>query len=586
MRRIALLAIGVAFLVASVGAENVLFAPSARSQATQGFESDILDFVVNPELYHLITGTTLVLDLDAQGSGTPLGEVGLRGALALRPGGFFAPHIVVAYDGTGSIGTADPETNIVLDYLNYDLATGTYGTIDETVTALEITSATSVQNLSGLFGLPLGENAGIALEGAWIHNRYGAVLQDYTNSYSDTASPSDSTLTSKGNLTDTEINLLGDADNAVSIEIEFGLAPGVFGATGSLGVSLANLIGTADVWRETVHTYSGGFDPVAEDGSTVTENLGAYYWDGSAAQPRFGMGSDTVDHAAAIWVGLDTLSTIPGGGDWSLEVPLAANLGLYPPQTATDRVTVITLNEATGTEATRDITSTLTVLDAPLDLSVNTGARVRGVLRPAPNATLYLGAALLPNLHTYSHTITRSATDRTQIDGDGDGDYTEAGVDTDTTYTETGYGRSYAMTNIGATVELPIAVSWSPIPALTFHAGTTTSFDFGVTSESSLVTGDTAFRNEQFTDNLVAANSYDERQKDGSYNENTPDISVAVDYQFNVAGNFGFTLVLAPGLTVGALAETQGLAFNRFSLTLSYVPGAGPAPAAATGSAP
>jgi hypothetical protein len=554
--------------VSTLGAEVVFFAPSAQNDSTEGFEFGIPDAIINPSRFAEIENTTLLLDLDGDPGfpvPTTLGEVGFRAGFA-TPG----LHVVAVYNANvTSLTAAADGTNVDVTYTNYNIGANTYATVVETVSGLTTLNGNSTQDLSLMVGFPLG-GAGIAGEASWLNDRVAVNTLTFTNNYANTLTVDPASLTSVGNRTEVTRNLI-QGTSGFGLEAEFGLVSDTFREDASIGVGLLNLVGPNDLQRTVVTAYAGGTDPTLPDSITTTDLSGSYYWTGSAL-PRFSVSgtSGLPSLASSILIDLDTLTTFPLGPDTLLEVPAEAQLYLHPMQTAEDITTVSVLDDATGAETAHSVVTFTTTLDSPTDMHFEAGALIRHTFRPADNAALHVGVGGSPYFSTYSHTIEEVFSDHQQNDGNADGDYTDVGVDQDDIVEQRGFSRDYSRTLFGVLVQAPVAVSWSPVPALTFHAGTTTFFDFAVFSTSGALHGSASFMEEQYTDILDAANNVPWALISASNDQTTPFASTTTSYAFTVSGSFGATLVIAPGLVLDLIAEGSTVQFDRFSATVIY----------------
>ncbi len=561
------------------GDDLIDFQPSNRYQATQGNEMSAYDWLTNPAYYDLLVRSSIFFSLD--GTGTQFANIdngiiqnGFRGGYAhIMPS--FSPLVALSYKTSFDRDSQTNDDNIEYTYTGYDVTTGKYNSIIESANITELSSS-PYHRLAVHLGAKLDGALQLALQTWWNMDRSTQITRDYTNTYSNTAAPTDSTLTSKGALTESSMDLVdGDLSGSVlGFEPEVGLLLGILRSKIAVGFGLFNRISDKDLYRQTVTNYVGGIDDTIMDSQTVTTQAGAYYYDPttSTVLPRFQMNLNAPVVPSYTQLGLDTSSTLDLSNNLRLEIPVGFGFSLYPQQSTTNSTTTIGYNDAVSDtpETNRSTTNVTTDLAVSSDFDANAGVTLRTDLEPTENAAFHLGVGLSFMMNLYQDSRSQTRTTHIQWDNNADGDYADAGTDVDTVYTESGYTIQQSSGKYSVTLTVPLAVSWRPIPKLAFHAGTNTSMDISYTSGNSLTEGDAAYIYEAFTDNLDETNSYTERLKDGSNNMSVPSRMVTTDFGFTSSGTFGFTLDLTPNLSIDALAQASYLAFDAFSLTGVY----------------
>lgn len=556
----------------SLSAELINFTASDQYLSTAGFEMNAYDWLLNPVYYGLLDTSTLffAFDASAQQLGATTAGNGFRGGYAwIMPG--FSPLFMLDYRTTASGSSQDETQNVQLSYSGYDLASGGYATITESANIVS-NNILPAQKLIAFFGGKLDSPIGFDVHGEWLFDKTTQTALSYTNTYSNTASPTDATLTSKGNQTDTTIDLRNNTTNALAIESDVGLNFDFITSRISLGTGLFNWDFTPASWTQTVTMYSAGLDPTVRDQETDTIYSGAYYYASSVATPNFAMNTNTPNYLPNIPLSLDSLTTLNFDPTFKLEIPVSATITFVPDASTVATSTMIAYNDSLSSdpEIERSETTTTNSLAYDRNLTATVGGTVRKAFQKNDSAVLYLGAGLAATYTGWE--VTRSSTQgvHTQIDTNGNGNYTDAGTDIDTLYTKSGWEIKNSNDQISTVLSVPLAASYTPVKGLTFHAGTVTSMTVYVAFTSSLTTGDPGYVYETYTDNLVPANSYAQRTINLSANSNTPVNSTTWGFSFSVSGNFGVTLQLADNFTVDALASGSSVGFSSFSLTGAY----------------
>jgi hypothetical protein len=467
-----------------------------------------------------------------------------------------------------------------LTYEDYDQATGEYATLTQTVN-ISSGDVSSNHDLLVHLGAGLGDGMGVNLQVYWERNRAIVEMLDYINDYENTGAPSDATMTSRRPRTATSVNMDESDPGELRIEPEFGLQSGSFTTHNALSFTLFNMLGQ-DRFQETESRYDLGFgtDDTVLDQEKITVTAGQYTWNGANPNAAIVMNTSIPTVNASLIMGLDSRNYLDGVLGGVLGIPFQASVTLYPgdEQFSRETVTTVTYDDAVATprETEREVVTTTTSLDEALAMSFVSGAQLLKTIPAGETAAVHLGVDL--DVSYWRETLQKSQarTTRTQVDGNTDGDYADAGTDVDTTYTESGYVITAQNGGFWVSMGLPLAVSYTPFPALTFYAGTTTSAQVNVTSSRSLeegigTAGAPDFVYEQYTDNLEAANSYSQRVIDGSETNTLPDQATSTTTSFSASADFGFTLDLSEQVTVDARATSSGsLGFEQFSVTAIY----------------
>lgn len=567
-KRIICLIFVLAVAATSVFADDLVdLGRSNQAYATMGFELNEYDWLLNPIYADMISETSYFFALDANGPqfGTASIGDGFRGAFALVNDGF-SPTGAVNFRTTSTSADEKAEDNTELTYGTYDIATGRYSTIDETVTIAS--NSMPYYALALHFGM-LGSGLDFAVQARWVMDRAVGSSQSYTDNYTNTSAPSAATLATKGNQTATTYNLI-DGANTVVIEPEIALSIGDVQSRIALGAAWHNPGSATDQWLQTITSYSGGADPTATDTESSTSRSGSY--SSAAGTQRFGMNTTAPINPERIGLNLHTETMLPLSANTELEVPAYVNYGIYAfPLSTINKTETVNYDDsaATPSEIGRTSTTTTTTLAGVTDFTFGTGATLKTSVSPSENTRLHFGVGLAVDGDLYGDTRSREEATANIVDANSDG---TREVDTLTTLSGWEIQNSSFSTDISLSV--PIAVSYSPVKPLTFHAGATTRFRVNLTSASTLETGDSGYMYQMYTDNLTSTNSYAAAQQiDGSSNSNLPSKSFTSQFTFLATGSFGFTLDLSDNFRIDALATTgANVAIDQFTLSGTYSP--------------
>jgi hypothetical protein len=561
------------FFPLALTAQLISFTASNQSQATVGFEMNEYDWMLNPVYYDLLNRSALHFALDGAGLqlGTDTAGYGFRAGYAWIMQGF-SPLVMLDYYTAASTSTAAAADNIQYAFLNYDSASGRYGTITETASPT-ISNVSPAQRLVAFFGGKIDGPVQFDVQFEWLLDRTTMTSLSYVNTYSNAAAATESTLTSKGNRTDTTVSLRNSTSpNALALEGEVGLIFGFLTSRISLGTGLMNWDFTAPLYSQLATQYDVGLDPTIRDQETVTESSGAYYYNGASAVASFGMDTSTPVYVPQVPVALDSSTILTFDPTFTLEIPAALRLNLVPTATTASTVRTISYNDAAADNA--ETARTESVTTNTLSYGRNLAASVEGLVRKSfsqdDSAVLHLGAGLKVAYAGWQATRGSVKSTHTQVDGNGNGNYADAGTDTDTTYTRSGYEIQNSNDQVSTTLRVPLAVSYTPVSSLTFHAGTETSMTATLTLLSSLTTGSSTYRYEAYTDALVPGNTYAQRPIDLSANSSIPASSAGWGFAFQVTGKFGATLRLTDSFVIDALASGSTAGFSSFRLMGVY----------------
>lgn len=559
-----------------------LIDPGASNErmATQGYVTNELDWLISPTgVSRFAESRALFFALDASAAQFGAGFVGngFRAGWA-GPLAGLTVSTVLNYVGDVDVAKEPAAENVTFDYDNYDQTTGQYATVTESVDA-STGDTSSNHDLLVHLGFGLSEALGTNLQLYWERNRAIVEETGYTIIYEDTAAPSDATLTERGTRTELSLDMNEGSLSELSIEPEVGFQSGNFTTENAISFNLRNMFGPAQYTR-TVSTYDSlvGVDDAMLDQMEITQYAGQYYWNGGVFS---GIAMDgNMPYGKSMRIALDSrnfLEEILGG---TLEIPLYALLTTYPGDDQFSRATTTTVgyddSGATSVESSRTAVVTTTTLDSISDIYLSSGATLSKSKPAGESAEFHMGVDLGLAYSLESFTKSQSRSTRTQVDNDGDQAYTTAGTDIDTTYVESGYVFTERDSRVNIDVALPLAVSYTPVPALTFHAGTTTTGSMDLMRLTSLTegigtAGTPAYVYEQYTDNLDDANSYDQRVIDASENQGIPSDESSTSFFFSTSADFGFTLNLSEQLSVDAIATgTTRVGFEEFSVTAVY----------------
>jgi hypothetical protein len=325
----------------------------------------------------------------------------------------------------------------------------------------------------------------------------------------------------------------------------------------------------------TVYNDASGFDDTVRDRETITSYTGQYATNGGLPSAGFTMGSTGVDYAEHFGVGLDSETVLPLGDRGELTIPVGVGMDIYPRELeAAKTIATVSYDDSSdpSAETSRDATTITTTLVRSWDLSANTGAAIGTSVIPSENTELHLGANLGFGFGSVNDNRTETTVQRFRQDNDDDEAYTTEGVDIDYTYAQSGYEVQLSQQDYTVGLGVDTAVSYSPVPLLTFHAGASTTLAVQMIATSSLTTGDSGYVYEQYTDNLEPTNSYDRRQKDGSANGSIPDTSFAMEFDPSTSAVFGFTLNFSENFRIDArsVASSGKVGFEEFSVLAMY----------------
>ncbi len=551
----------------------VPFGFSNQYISTVGFETNQYDWLLDPKDFGKIDKTTIFFSLDAYagqfGSDT-LGD-GFRGGYAWMRDGF-SPFIALNYlTKSRSDDQSNVDDNTSYDYSTYNQTAGTYGTITKSVGVYS--DDNPYQSLMFHFGGEIKNSINFALRIYWLLDRWNGSSTDYTDTYSNTAEVTDASLTSKGNKTDIEYNLLSNKDNILAVEGKTALRFGNIVSSITLGVGLYNLGTSDDNWTQTVTNYNSGTDNTLMDSQTITNKTGSYYYRNGTVYNCFSMSpTDIPDYINRTVLNLDTSTDISLEDTLKLTVPVSFQIFLSPELSENETTTTINYNDAVASlpETSRTEVSEITDLKVDTNVVMSGGALLRKTFTPSDNSSFYIGSGLNLKMNMYSDTRERSSITHTQTDGDGDGLYTTAGSDTDTIDTLSGYKVETSRNEYTIGFTIPVALSYSPVKNLTFHAGAGTMLEVYMTSTTSLTTGDSNYVYETYIDNLDATNSFSQRKINGSDDTNSPVSQFESSFGFDSYGSFGFTLNITDNFKIDAVARSSSLEFDSFSVTGFY----------------
>lgn len=575
-RTIASLVFAGLIVAMGVAQETIVMTGSNQSQTTLGFEMNEYDYLISPVYLRKLDASWFFFALDNNVNQLAANTVGNGFRAGWAPGGALTPVLLANYrTSMNTLDSTTPTDNIETTRTGYDTATGTYATISESVNE-DAKRNRQVHDLVLHGGLALTDTIAAILQLGVSVDRWTVQSISYTNTYSNTAAPSAASLTAKGDLTQTDIAMRNASDNGYLLDLETGLVLGNLQSTITLGTGWYNPHTANNSYTETVTTYDlfGGLDNTVRDRETITTYTGQYTTAGGVPTPSFTMTGTAVNWAEFYRVGIDsdTVVATPGGAE--LTIPFGVGFDLYPADLQTaESTTIVSYDDASATslEKSRDATTTTTVLVRSLDLLAHAGAELGKSVVPADNTQLHLGAGLDVVLEAFNDSKTQTRQQVFQQDNDGDGLYNTVGTDASYTYTETGYAVQSSILDTRGTFTVETAVSYTPVPILTFHAGASAGLTVGVMSTSSLTTGDAGFVYETYTDNLDAANSYVQRQKDGSANDTIPSTLLSTDFTPFTDAQFGFTLDFSDDFTIDARSVYSGnVGFSEFSVLGMY----------------
>lgn len=559
----------VSFLSAGFSQELIELAGSNQYQTTISFEMNPYDYLINPLHFHLLTDRWAFFGLDNDINQLAVNIVGNGINAGIALGGTMTPVFLMNYRTASNLECTEEAKNIEIDFTNYDQATGTYATVTEKVDQY-IKNNEAIHNLVLHGGLSLSEIFALAFQFAMIVDQWNVHRTVYTNTYSNTASPSDATLTDKGNLTETTFTMRNDSENSYKIDLEAGFDLDTFSSRIVLGAGWFNPGSASNSYQEVVTVYNdpAGLDDTVQDQVTTTSYSGQYYYNGSL-NASFDMGSIS-NYVEFFRFVLDTTNLIPLGEEFNLIIPFDFQQDIYRGNLNTVATTdILSYNDASATpvESSRDTTTETTSLLRKPDLRAATGATLAKTLHPTDNTRLHLGGGFDFEFIGDRDTRMRERVRHYLADNDGDGAYTTAGVDVNTLYREYGYEVDTQTHEYNFDFSGKVAVSYSPIRILTFHAGAFTNAAVDLESTSSQTVGDGGYQYETYTDILDATNNYTHRQKDGSNNRSTPSTLFSSDFDFTSSAYFGFTLEFSETFRIDARSTYTGnVGFVEFSV--------------------
>lgn len=564
-------------LFPAVGQETIELYGSNQNQTTLSFETNEYDYLINPLYLGMLDYPWLFFALDNDVNQLAASIVGDGFRAGWAPGGAMTPVFLANYrTSMFNLDSAAPENNVEITREGYDTATGRYATIEEDVDENTVRNE-HVHDLVLHGGLSLSETVALVLQLGMALDRWAIESVAYKNTYTNTAAVSDSSLTTRGNRTETIVNMRDNSDNNYRLDAEAGLTLGSVKSRLVLGLGWYYPHSENNRYTETVTVYNdpGGLDDTVRDQETITSYTGQYATNGGSPSAGFTMGSTDVDYAEHFGLGVDSETVLPLGNLSELTIPVGVGMDIYPGQLeAAETTTTVNYDDSSdpSVETSRDTTTTTTTLVRTWDLAASTGAAIRTSATPSENTRLHLGAGLKFGFDSVNDSKTQTRQRRFRKDNDDDEAYTTAGTDVDYTYTESGYEVQLSQQDYTVGLGVDTAVSYSPVPLLTFHAGASTGITVGMTATSSLTTGDAAFVYEQYTDNLDPANSYDRRQKSGSDNGSTPDTSFAMEFSPSTSAVFGFTLNFSDNFKIDArsVASNGKVGFEEFSVLAMY----------------
>ena len=548
---------------------------SNQYKTTVGFEMNEYDYLINPLYIHLLSSPWYFFGLDGDVTQLANNIIGDGMAAGMALGGAMTPVFLVNYSTTSYLSAAEEgEENISLSYDTYDQATGTYALVTESIEK-NTKYSHIIHDLVLHGGLSLSENFALAFQDALAMDAYRINRVKYSNEYTNTAAPTDATLSAKGNRTDTSVHMRASSENSYKIDVEAGLDTGAFQSRMVLGAGWFYPGSGNNIFEEIETVYSGGLDPTVRDQENITTYTGQYYSSGSTVNPSqcFDMTGAFVTAAEYFAIGLQTDNTIPMDRGAYLFIPFNVQYDIYSPNLSlAENITTVTYNDGTADnpEDSRDETITTTNLTRNLDLSASTGAGLGKMVQPTEQTQLHFGTQLDFEFIGLNDIKTQQKVDHYQEDVNGDGDYADVGTDIDTVYTQSGYEVQRRELDYNFDLSVDVAVSYSPVAPLTFHTGATTSAGVDLQSLSTLTTGNSGFIYEQYTDNLEDANSYDQRQKDGTSTASSRSTSFGSDFDFYTNAFFGFTLEFSENFKLDARATAGDVGFEEFSVIGMY----------------
>lgn len=551
--------------------------PSNQAMATQGFELNEYDWLVNPLHVGKLTDSTLYFSLDGLGiqfDGN--GKKGFRGGYTRKMGDLL-PGMIVHYINASISRSAAEEENTRITENTWNAGTGQYASINEDV-AIDLYDNGNLSShdltLHFAVGLP---QMGLAVQANWITNRVSGTGLFAGSNYANTAAPSEESLVSYDDRIEETVRMRTAGTNRLAVEPEIGITFGEISTRIALGLGLMNLSPADDGYTVTTTVYDGGVSNLQIDQITTTRQTGAYYVDYNVNNP----GSSSIGSSFTIFnsakpfnvthtaLSLNTESEMPLQNGAVLTFPVGFGINLYPELSTVYETE--TQNYIDGTESvrldSRTVNRTTTTLTVAQDFGLTGGIGIRKTFVPSETAALHLGANASYSLSSYKDSRTRSYTYINQADNDDNENFTSAG-DTNTVSEDTGYVRDYAESVNTFNVELPLAVSYSPVKNLTFHAGNTTTM--GLSFTRTQTGGNDGYTHTQFTDNVNPANSDAEPVRLGNSRTTDSEITNHTHWAFANYSAFGFTLQLTDNFKIDALSTLNNLSFYRFTISGTY----------------
>ncbi len=578
MKRILFLLILTMCLTFAVFSQEVITTTGSNTNiSSYGNSMNQYDYLMNPAYAGLLEGMTLFFALDNSGqqfgADDPLQIEGLRAGWAVSDTlGFMMDYRTWTDIDISEVGGEDTEKteddfqNIELTYDTYNQATGRYDFIYEDVFD-NIKNTTHDHDLLAHSIFSLAEGMAGAVQLLFSLHSHDTHNVDYTNTYSNTAAPTEASLTAKGQRIETVNKLLSNNENDIALDLEFGMNTQDFVTKVSLGLSANNLrIGNIYEITTTDYNIGTGVDDTVRDTDSIEEYSGQYYYDWTY-QPSFDMDTAAPAYLSTIGTGIGSITELPMDG-FTVVVPFDIGFD-FPMGTlqTVHSITDINYNDAdeANPETGREITSTVTTLKPRLYMYTKVGGGVQKIFRPADNATVTAVPSLAVSLDIKNDTRTQARTTWTQSDNNGNGSYADAG-DTDTLYTESGWEVKNNNYTTEIELTLPVSAEWRANELMTFRAGYSVQAVFTMATTSSLETGNNLLIYEQFTDNLNADNSYTIRQKDGFDNYSEPDTSFSGDFDFNSNGEFGAELKISDNFSIDILATGDSIEIDDFTV--------------------
>jgi hypothetical protein len=577
MRRIcAFLAVFACLAFPVMATPTISLSGSHQYISTFEFETNEYDALVNPLQFEKIGGNRLFIALDVNSN--LLGEnlqslvssKGFNGGVILSLP--TAPRFMIDYADASNSSSAAPEGGTTITRTGYNIATGTYASISEAVsyTSLYAYNARDLVFSAGLVAVP---GIDIAIQALWQERDYNSTAISYSNTYDNAAAVSPAALTSKGNLSQT-VNTLsagnGSPTSKLAGQVQAGLTFGSFSSLASLGANWIGAAAPSAAYRTTTTSYSSGGDPTVRDEIDSTSYSGAYYYNGSTYTTPISLTGMGVSSLPRIGLTLDTKNTLNLAKDLDLVFPISATINLPAGSIAavqtTDNQSFDDALPATASYFRRTVDTVTTTVVPSYSLAFGGGIGVKKSFAIDEAIALHAGSTLACNASFDAARITKSDATRTVLDLGSDGTLA-AGTDTDTTTTLDGLESSIAENKYVISLSVPISISYSVTPKLSFHAGCSTSL--GVTLDSLAKTANTvgAYSYMTTTDALVAANSTARQRIDGVTDSAATTNAFTSNFNVTAASAFGFTMKISDKFAIDALSSLNSLSVYSFSVT-------------------